>query len=238
MLIIAMICIFVATILFVIAGLLTKRPALSHFFRLLSMLTMILLGMTCATYGGKFNGYTIAIIFSVVFMMLSTRSFNLHILGKEIQRDDSKSVDIAPPQKNKFVSYLSTTRIDPMFAIGSLLGAICIGVAGVYIGLENYYGFLLGLAIAVALTTATMLVKKQTNPCDVLIYFILFFVIGLMLGQGIEVILYNSSASNIFYFLGCVVSMVYFASYMVTKKEIIHVAYYIATALFFTTFFI
>lgn len=113
-------------------------------------------------------------------------------------------------------------------SVAMVMTSICLGLAGVYIGMETFYGFLIGVALACALLFLLLIIKKTINPYDALSYFFMFLAIGIIVGQIVTVLLFSFNLTNILFSVGALIYCVYVGLSAFVKSNFDHLAFFVA----------
>ena len=113
-------------------------------------------------------------------------------------------------------------------SVAMVMTSICLGLAGVYIGMETFYGFLIGVALACALLFLLLIIKKTINPYDVLSYFFMFLAIGIIIGQIATVLLFSFNLTNILFSVGALIYCVYVGLSAFVKSNFDNMAFFVA----------
>ena len=254
MLLIALICMFVATA--ILAGCVCfsrKNKTLLFLLQTLALACLVCLAIVGANYHNNFSGYSIFIILAIIPQFLSL--FNLREFLKtkkesltqtekklaeieEIEEvaDEENNTEQKGKKQNKHLFLNSDGTLVQNSAF--LLTSICLAFSALYIGMETFYGFLIGLALACALTCLMAILKKHKNPFDILSLFLMFLGIGILLGQILTVLLYATNITNIFFCIGCLVLCAYACLENFLKSRFDHLALFLAFFCFVATMII
>ncbi|MGN1201433.1 MAG: hypothetical protein ACI4R8_04175 [Candidatus Caccovivens sp.] len=244
----AIICMAVACI--ILSGTLcfvTKHKTLCFLLQTCLYIAIICLGFVCANYENNFSGYSILIILSVIPLFLSLFDLEAYLTEKRTNfankqdftqnenEENENQAKILDETKKEKKNYFLNSNGALLKSISFLLPAICIGFAGLYLGIETIFGFLLGLALAFAGIFLLLIIKKHLNPYDLLGYFLSFLAIGVCLGQIVTVILYAQTITNILYCVGSFIfcSFVALSTFKNTKYN--HLLYILAIFSLFLT---
>ena len=252
MLLVAVICMFVATaILAGCACFCRKNKTLLFLFQTLALASLVCLAIVGANYHNNFAGYSIFIIIAIIPQFLSLFNLKEYLKikkeslpqtednlseTKEIKEEvtDEEVIneeETVPQQKDKkrqskhlFLNSDGTLLQNSAF----LLTSICLAFSALYIGMETFYGFLIGLALACALTLLLLILKKIKNPFDTLSLFIMFLGIGILFGQMLTALLYATNITNILFCIGCLVLSGYACLENFLKSRFDHLALFLA----------
>ncbi len=245
MTLIGLICMASACLILAVALCFVKNHKTAGFL----LRTGLLIAVTCfgivsATYGKIFSGYSILLILSSLPIFLSLfdlKGFLAEKQAKSLEKpfDDANWQEDFEENQNedkKQKHLFQNSNGSLINSICLLISAICIGFAGLYIGTETAYGFLIGLAIACASTFLLMIKKEDVNLFDVLSFFLVFLAVGICFGQIITVILYAKTITNIIYCIGALLFGCYAILSTYKKTNYNHFAYLLAMITLFVTF--
>lgn len=240
MLMAALICMFVATVVLVVGVCFLKNnKTLAFLLQTFSLVSLLCLGFVAAVYKNNFSGYSIFIILSIAPQFLAVFDFKEFLNLKNVSQEElpletkynsfeddgiENDSNIKKHKKHHFIKSNGSL----FNSIGILLSSVCIGFCGLYLGIETFYGFLIGLALACSGIFLLLIVKKTLNPYDLLSYFLMFFGIGILLGQIATVLLYSLSLANILFAVGALIFAVYVSLKAFIKNRFVNIAYYLA----------
>ena len=243
----ALIAMLVATVIFAVGVCFTRKHKVPYFLlQTFSFVTLACLGLVAGNYVNDFSGYTILMIASVVPMFLSIFDLQSYIKSKQeivevvkeekIEKESKlpprpqKQEDEEKPAKEKKKKdakyhFLNSNGFE-LTALAYLLASIPIGICGLYLGIETFYGFLIGLGVALAITFLDLARKKVTNPVDVFSKFVAFLAVGFLIGQALTVILYSFALPNILYCAGALLLSTNFLIRSFVKTSFDHLFYF------------
>lgn len=222
MVMISAICLLVATIILAIVSCLSDKNNPLHFlFKVLPFVSLVGLSIICANYRSNFNGYSVLITLSILPLFLSPFDLKNFIetkkskAQKKVIETNEQFAEIAEfeeennlkreKKENKFLQ--SNGLI--LTGVSLLLASICIGISGLYKGIETIYGFCIGISFGLLAMFFTLASKKNTNIFDVLNLFMLATSSGILLGQIATVLMYSFALGNIIFCLGSFLIAVY-----------------------------
>lgn len=240
MLMIAMILMMSASALLAVAICFTKKNKFLNFLlKATFFIALICSAVVCANYKNNFSGYSVLLILSVVPMFLNLFDLKSYLENKQKQSieesqqiNENEQFEEKPPKKpSLFLS--SNGKI--LTSIATLMSATAIGFAGLYIGVETVYGFLIGLAFAFAGTFLLLIIKKSFNIFDLAGYFLQILASGILIGQIITGLMYSFALANILYACGALLFCVYVAISNFLKSNYDHLAYLVAMLMLFVT---
>lgn len=227
----AIISMFVATIILAVGVCFArKNKTLLFLLQTFSLIALLCLGFVSANYKDDFSGYSIFILISIAPQFLSIFDFKEYLNSKKTKQLEMTSTEIdnkLPVKKEKKHTLTNSNGI-LLQSIALLLSAICIGFCGLYLGLETFYGFLIGLALAFALTFLLLIIKKNINLFDLLGYFFVFLGIGILIGQIVTVLLYSFAITNILFCIGALIYCVYSCLTLFAKTKFDHLVYFLS----------
>ncbi|MBP3619698.1 MAG: hypothetical protein J6J24_03460, partial [Clostridia bacterium] len=195
MLNIATICMLIAVIiLYVCACFFNKNKALSFLLQAFCLISLLCLGIVVANSQNNFSAYVIFLIVAVVPQFLGLFDLQAYINGKqsfsfepekedepekeEIEKAEGSDEELTPsqeeidtneddaPAKKEKKHHFKTSKGELLNGVACFLSAICVTFAGLYVGLETFYGALLGVAIGFALMFLYLALKKEINLVD------------------------------------------------------------------------
>lgn len=250
MLLAALICMFVATALLALGVCFSKKnKTLFFLLQTLSLVALVCLELVAGNYKNNFSGYAILIMLAVIpqfislfdlseFLKTKTAKTNQEIENfsadenvenletTDLVEDDLKTNKKAKNKVSKHYFLNSNGLI--LKSVANFMTATCLALAGLYIGMETFLGFLIGVALALVLTFLLLIIKKKINPYDLLSYFLAFLSIGLVLGQVITVLLFSFSLINILFSAGAIIFCAYAMLSMFVKSNFDHLAFFVA----------
>ncbi len=242
MLMIALILMFVATAIFAVLNCFIKRDnPLSTFVKNLSLIVLVSLGFVCANYKNNFSGYSIFLILSVIPLFLNSFDFKNYLLKlkssiKEETFPVEMETDLTQDSAKKEKSHYFVNSDGTLIKNSTLcISAFLTGLAGLYLGKESVFGFLIGLATGFAVTFLYLIIKKEKNPYNILSFFLISLAFGILFGQIISVIIYSFSIVNILYCLGSISLMAFIILNRYIKSEYCNLAYFAAIILLFVS---
>lgn len=244
----ALIAMLVATVIAAVGVCFTKKYKVPYFLlQTFSFVTLACLGLVAGNYVNDFSGYTILMIASVVPMFLSIFDLQSYLKSKQeivevVKEEQIEKESKLPPRpqkqadeeekpakekKKKSAKYhfLNSNGFE-LTSLAYLLSSIPIGICGLYLGIETFYGFLIGLGIALAITFLTLARKKVTNPFDIFSKFVAFLAVGFLIGQALTVILYSFALPNILYCAGALLLSTNFLIRSFVKTSFDHLFYF------------
>ena len=245
MLMIAMICMLVATIVLAVGScFFNKNKSLTHLLQTFAFIALLCLGLVAANYKNNFSGYSILLILSITPQFLNLFDLKGYLKAKQeamttekeseeeqpatpIIEEETTENEEKPAKKEKKQHFLHSNGTI-LQSLSLALSSFCVSFGGLYLGLETFYGFLIGLAVASALTFLVLILKKSLNPYDLLSYFLTFLAIGLLIGNMIIVILYSFSLINILYCAGALIFCGYIILNNYVKGNYDEIIYFIA----------
>ncbi len=260
MLLAALICMFVATALLALGVCFSKKnKTLFFLLQTLSLVALVCLGMVAANYKNNFSGYAVLIILAVIpqfislfdlseFLKTKTTKVNQDLEALNVNENienlettdlienDSKSRKKSKNKVSKHYFLNSNGLI--LKSVANFMTATSLALAGLYIGMETYLGFLIGVALALVLTFLLLIIKKKVNPYDLLSFFLAFLSIGLVLGQVVTILMFSFSLINILFSAGAIVFCVYAMLSMFVKSNFDHLAFFVAFFCLICTFII
>jgi hypothetical protein len=214
----ALICMSVATLALAVGVCFTnKTTPLSFLLRTLSLVALVCLGIVVGNYKNDFSGYTILLILSVTPQFVSLFDLREYLKNKKLTLENAKNeefeeeldkitedVDENQNKKRKKENkhYFLNSNGNLLAGISALMSSVCVGFCGIYLGLETFYGFVIGAGVGFALTFLALIINKTKNPFDILAYFLSFLAVGIMLGQIVTVLFYATNLTNILYCVG------------------------------------
>ncbi len=263
MLLTAVICLFIATLILAVSScFVLKNKSLSFLLKVFSIVSLTCLAIVCANFKNNFSGYAIFIILACLPQLLTLFDLKGYLETKkealkqaEIEKsqpkevtesdkiDDFDSFDITelsqneekPKKEKKSNTRLLESNGTLLCSIAFLLTSVCFGLSALYIGKETFYGLLLGVALAFAMTFLLLIRKKEHNIYDTIGMFLIFLSIGIILGQTLIVLLYSFDLTNILFCLGMLVYGVYIVLDLHLKSRFDHLAYFVAIMLMLIT---
>lgn len=233
MLLIALICMYsAAAILALCLCFVRKNKALFSVLQIFSLVSLLCLGFVGANYHNNFSGYSIFIILAIVPQFLLIFDLPEFLKSKLKASNENQSEfesDGKSSKKKKSNQHLFLNSNGSLLkSTALLLSSICLALAGLYVGLETFYGLLIGLAVGLALSFLSFIIKKNQNPYDKLSLFFAFLSIGLVVGQMLTSLLYSFSLTNILYCVGGAVFCIYALLVMFARSKFDHLALFIA----------
>lgn len=258
----AVICLFVATLILAISScFVLKNKSLSFLLKVFSIISLTCLAIVCANYKNNFSGYAIFIILACLPQFLTLFDLKGYL---EAKKEVLKQADIAKSQPkettntdvvnfdsfdiNELTKTEETKKKDKkpnirllesngtlLCSIAFLLTSVCFGLSALYIGKETFYGLLLGVALAFAMTFFMLIRKKENNIYDTIGLFLIFLSIGIILGQAVIVLLYSFELTNILFCLGMLVYGAYIVLSLRLKSRFDNLAYFVAIMLMLVT---
>lgn len=248
MLLIASICIFVATaILAVGACFVKKNKVLSFILQTLSLISLLGAGIISANVHNDFSGYSILIILSVAPQFLNLFNLKEYIDDKNKKTLEDDYSEFTNPENEEQIAKSQKETLKQKFfksnglvltALSQFLSAICIALSALYVGKETFYGLLIGLAVAIALTCLTLALKEKVNLFDLISHFLMFFAIGLMLGQIVTVLIYSFDIANLIFCGGALFFAGFVAMKIYVKSNYDNLVYFLSMLCLIATFLI
>lgn len=253
MLLIGIICLLVATLALAVSScFVSTNKTLTFLLKALALISLASVGIACANYKNNFSGYAIFIILAILPQFLTLFDLKNYLAEKkielqnllaedEMQNSDEKNSDEnstqpahtseekqtrKAPSKAKVAFWNSNGML--LTSIGFLLTAVCLSLSALYVGLETYYGFLIGLALAFAMFFAFMIVKKSVNFYDGLGMFLIFLAVGILIGQIVIVLLCAIDLINILFCVGLLLCAIYFVLSVRLKSKYDHIAFFVS----------
>lgn len=144
----------------------------------------------------------------------------------ENKNQEQEGESVATKEKKQ---HFLSSKGEILNGVASLLTAICVTFAGLYLGLETFYGALFGLATGIALMFLYLALKKEINLFDLLGMTLSFISIGLLVGSVITVVLYSFSLTNILFCLGALILATYIGMKCFYKTKFDNLVYCLAT---------
>lgn len=247
MLMIASICMFVATAILAVGTCFTKKNKLLHFvLQTLSLIALLGTGIVTANVNNDFSGYSILIILSVAPQFLNlfnlkdyiddknTPTEELADFSESTKEESEESEEKEEPKETLKQKFLKSNGLT-LTSFSQFASAICIALAALYLGKESLYSFLIGLAVALALTFVTLAIKENLNLFDLISHFLLFFSIGLMLGQIAAVLIYSFDVTNLIFCGGALFFAGFSALKLYVKSNFDELLYFLAMLCLFAT---
>ncbi len=219
----------VGIIILVAVGCFFKNSPISVLLKSLALIGTLALALSCAIYEGTFYGYSIFLILSVAPQFLSL--INL----KEIFKPKQSPALEADEKESEKKHNLAKSDNSLMNAIGIFLTSVCLGFCALYLGKETAYGFLIGIAVGLAVTFLLLALKRKTNLFDITSCFLMFTGAGIALGHIISVLIYAFSLINILFAAGLLIYVIYVALTVFWKSNYTQIAYYLSMITIFIT---
>lgn len=212
MIIFAIACMLASIILFAVGYFLAKGKVWSFICQIGMIIALAGFGLSIASYTNSLVAYTICLIVSTIPQVFTCyyteteikQSQNTENLNATVNENliESENLEEKPLKKIKFNRYL-------ICSISTFASAFCIGFAGFYIGLENAYGYLLGLTLAGAIIFLLLALKKKFNVLDLISKILLLISAGIMIGQILLVLLFSLAWQNLLYCFGAFLFAIY-----------------------------
>lgn len=262
MLMTALICMFVATVLLAISVCFSKKnKTLFFLLQTFSLVALLCLGMVGANYKNNFSGYAVLIILAIIPQFLPLFDLSEYLKAKTVKTnetlensnnenvedfestntiDDTKTKSKkGKKQKNKVSKhYFLNSNGLLLKSISIFMTATCLALAGLYIGMETYFGFLIGVAIAFVSIFLLLIIKKSVNPYDLLSYFLMFLSVGILIGQVITILMFSFSLINILFSIGAIIYCLYVELSAFVKSNFDHLAFFVGFFCLICTFVI
>lgn len=242
MLMIALICMFVATLgLAVGVCFFTKNKTLTYLLQTFSYIALLCLILVAGNFKNNFSGYTILLIISIAPQFLNLFDLNGYLKTKKeelssveeeylenkqigIEKTDEELNQSTQNKKHNFIQSNGTL----LQALALLLSSVCISLSGLYLGLETFYGIFIGIAMGFALVFLNLITKKSINPYDLLSLALTCLSVGLLIGNIIIVALYSLSLTNILFCVGSLLICEYAFLKHYIKTNYAEILYFIA----------
>ncbi len=154
--------------------------------------------------------------------------------NEEISNEENVEESIEVEEKPKKNHFLTSNGVF-LSGIANILTAGCVTFAGLYLGLETFYGALFGVATGFAIMFLVLAMKKEINLFDIIGATLSFVAVGLLLGSIITVILYSVSLTNILFCLGCLAMATSFALQALHKTRFDNLIYCVGMICLFAT---
>ncbi len=244
----ALICMFVATTILAVSVCFSKKnKTLFFLLQTLSLIALVCLSLVAGNFKNNFSGYTVFLILAIVPQFISLFDLSEYLKTKAITTEENKETNIAEITEIENLNIPEETSPDDnkkkkkeskhhflnsngllLKSVAMVMTSVCLGLAGVYIGMETFYGFLIGVALACALLFLLLIIKKTINPYDALSYFLMFLAIGIIVGQIATVLLFSFSLTNILFSVGALIYCVYVGLTAFVKSNFDHLAFFVA----------
>lgn len=200
------------------------------------LISLLCFGIVCANFQNNFSGFSVLLFLSIAPQFLNLFDFKSFLdakresLEKIANEEIDRSAEVA---KKKLSNKLLFSNGSLLKSLAFFMSAICIAFCGLYLGIETYFGFLIGLAIALFATFILLAAKKKINIFDLLSYFLAFLSVGIVLGQILTVLLYSFALPNILFSVGSLMFCVFVLLSTFLKSKFDHLAYLSAMILLF-----
>ncbi len=246
LLLIAIICLFVACISVAVGICFVKRNKFVYLILHTSLLILlIVLGLLCITHQETFSGYSILLILSILPLFLTLfdnyeTKFKTEDFSNGQDFENDKELDENNKNVVTFKYFCNLAK-----GIGYTLSALALSFCALYLGKETVFGVLLAFAIGLTLTFLSLIIKKNFSFKSIKKFllkfceqFSYFFAIGLLFASVMLAFLYSFSIQNILFALGALSYIVHICLEMKFKNSRYnHLIYLFSTLLLFATFF-
>lgn len=242
MLMIALICMFVATLGLAVGGcFFTKNKTLTYLLQTFSYIALLCLILVAGNFKNNFSGYTVLLIISIAPQFLNlfdlngylkTKREELESAEKEEEFSENEQIEetdenLKQSQKKKKHNFIQSNG-SLLQSLALFLSSICVALSGLYIGLETFYGLFIGIAMGFALIFLNLITKKTFNPYDLLSLALVCLSVGILVGNIIIVALYSLSLSNILFCVGSLLLCGYALLKHYIKTNYAEILYFIA----------
>lgn len=200
-----------------------KDTPFASLIKVLSLACLLGLGLACGNYKNQFSGYTILVLFSVLAMFIATFDFKAYLEKRK------EEVESPTPKQEK----LFNSKGNLFFGIGTFLSAICLSFAGMYKGYETFYGFAIGVALGLAFTFFSLLVRRRLVSYDIWGLLLSNTAAGLLVAGIITIVTYSVSTTNLIVCIGLALLAVFYIIRSIFKTRFVNLLYYLGTIALF-----
>ena len=242
MLLASLIIIYVASGLLGITTIFIKKKGALYFsISALTIICLVVAGILTANYNNYFGGFSIISIISIFPIFLSlfelkpkeiveeenientTQNFDTEI--EEINKNNKKKKK--EKKKYNFPKSFAESEGRIFEGVAFLLSSFLFAFAGLYLGKETPFGFLMAIPFALIGLCITFM-RKNHNFYDVISNIFCFVSAGFLVGQIITVLIYSFALSNILYAIASLIFASYIIATTFTKERRINILMYVS----------
>ena len=241
MLLASLIIIYVASGLLGITTIFIKKKGALYFsISALTIICLVVAGILTANYNNYFGGFSIISIISIspIFLSLfelkpkeiveedienTTQNFDTEI--EEINKNNKKKKK--EKKKYNFPKSFAESEGRIFEGVAFLLSSFLFAFAGLYLGKETPFGFLMAIPFALIGLCITFM-RKNHNFLDVISNIFCFVSAGFLVGQIITVLIYSFALSNILYAIASLIFASYIIATTFTKERRINILMYVS----------
>lgn len=241
MLLASLIIIYVASGLLGITTIFIKKKGALYFsISALTIICLVVAGILTANYNNYFGGFSIISIISIspIFLSLfelkpkeiveedienTTQNFDTEI--EKINKNNKKKKK--EKKKYNFPKSFAESEGRIFEDVAFLLSSFLFAFAGLYLGKETPFGFLMAIPFALIGLCITFM-RKNHNFYDVISNIFCFVSAGFLVGQIITVLIYSFALSNILYAIASLIFASYIITTTFTKERRINILMYVS----------
>ncbi len=231
MLIISIVCAIFAAMILMICCVFAKGKTLPLLLGIAYVVACALVGLASASFNQNFSLFVILLLSSIIPQLAT--AFNLKAFLQK--RSENSEENNAKNAKNG--SFWSNSNGTLIISIANLLSAILLAVCAFVLGKETFVSVCVAPLVGISATLFALL-KKKTNPFDLLSTFLSFSSVGLMLSQILIVLIYSTSISSILFCLGILIFAIYAVLSVSKASKYAKIAYFLSIMCLFGCLFV
>ena len=241
MLLASLIIIYVASGLLEITTIFIKKKGALYFsISALTIICLVVAGILTANYNNYFGGFSIISIISISPIFLSLFELKPKEIVEEDIENTTKNEENKNEKKNKnnkkkkkekkkynFSKSFAESEGRIFEGVAFLLSSFLFAFAGLYLGKETPFGFLMAIPFALIGLCITFM-RKNHNFYDVISNILCYISAGFLVGQIITVLMYSFALSNILYAIASLIFASYIITTTFTKERRINILMYVS----------